>query len=156
MMTNLDSKSCIDILKSNYFGYLSYISQGVPYVIPITYFYSEKDNAIICYSGKGHKITAMRKNIEVALVVAEIESAQLWQSVQVHGKYEELEGSTARVYLHDFSLGVKKIAFENEGKDMDFISEFSSKIYKDEIPIVFVIRIDTINGKIRSRLKKVE
>lgn len=155
MMSNLDSKTCVDILTSNYIGYMSYINKGLPYVIPITYFYSEKDSAIICYSGKGHKITSMRQNNQVALVVSDIESPELWQSVQVHGHYEELEGSTARVYLHDFSLGIKKIAFENEGRDMDFISEFSSKIYKDEIPIVFVIRIESMTGKIRSRLKMV-
>jgi hypothetical protein len=67
----------------------------------------------------------------------------------VHGTYEELEGSEAKSYLHDFSLGVKHLIQEKEQKSMDFISQFSSKISQDDIPIVFLIKIDDVTGKIR-------
>ncbi|NNK40696.1 MAG: flavin mononucleotide-binding protein, partial [Winogradskyella sp.] len=67
----------------------------------------------------------------------------------VLGTYEEIEGSSAKVYLHDFSLGIKDIIEKKEARDVDYISEFSSKIYADDIPIVFSIKIDKLIGKKR-------
>lgn len=36
-----------------------------------------------------------------------------------------------------------------ELRDLDFISEFSAKIESDETPIVFVIEIEELTGKLR-------
>jgi nitroimidazol reductase NimA-like FMN-containing flavoprotein (pyridoxamine 5'-phosphate oxidase superfamily) len=91
----------------------------------------------------------MRKNNAVALEVPEIESVNNWQSVLVEGTYEELSDGDAKAQLHDFSLGVKDLIIKKERRDLHFISEFSSKIYNEEIPVVFVIRIEGISGKKR-------
>ena len=91
----------------------------------------------------------MRKNNSVSLNVTEIESVNDWRSVLVHGVFEELEGSNSKAYLHQFSLGVKDLILKKEHRDLDFISEFSSKIYNDELPTVFLIKIKEVTGKMR-------
>jgi len=149
MRKNLDKEECKRILGNNYIGHLAYIYRKHPFVVPITYYYDESSNAIICYSGEGHKISAMRKNSAVSLEVSEIESVNNWQSVLVEGVFEELEGIDAKAQLHGFSLGVKDLIIQKERRDLHFISEFSSKIYKDDIPIVFKIQIEEITGKKR-------
>jgi nitroimidazol reductase NimA-like FMN-containing flavoprotein (pyridoxamine 5'-phosphate oxidase superfamily) len=137
------------ILGDNYIGNLSYIYRGRPFIAPITYYYDKKNNQIIGYSAEGHKIRAMRKNINVSLNVSEIDSVNDWMSVLVQGIFIELEGSVAKAQLHEFSLGVKDLIMKKEHRKLDFISEFSSKIYNDDLPIVFTIKIEEITGKIR-------
>ena len=67
----------------------------------------------------------------------------------IHGVFEQHFGSDAKSYLHKFSLGIKDIILEKEHRKANFISDFSSKIYKDNIPAVFLIKIDNITGKKR-------
>lgn len=149
MIKNLNDADCKLLLKQNYIGHLGYIYKDRPYVIPITYFFN--DNRIICYSGEGHKIDAMRKHAPITLEVSDITSVNNWMSVAVHGSYEEFEGSEAKALLHDFSLGIKDIILNKELRDLNFISEFSAKIAKNDIPIVFVINIEDLKGKIRRK-----
>ena len=149
MIRNLDKDDCELILRQNYIGHLGYIYRERPYVIPITYFF--KDNRIICYSGEGHKIVAMRKHTPISLEVSDITSVDEWKSIAVHGSYEEFEGSNAKALLHDFSLGIKDIILNKEHRDLNFISEFSAKIAKNDLPIVFVLNIEEITGKMRRK-----
>jgi len=149
MIRNLDKDDCELILRQNYIGHLGYIFKNIPFVIPITYFF--KDNRIICYSGEGHKIDAMRKHAPISMEVSNINSVDDWNSVAVHGSYEEFEGSEAKALLHDFSLGIKDIIMNKEHRDLNFISEFSAKIAKNDIPIVFVINIESVTGKMRRK-----
>ena len=97
MIRNLDKDDCELILRQNYIGHLGYIYRERPYVIPITYFF--KDNRVICYSGEGHKIVAMRKHTPISLEVSDITSVDEWKSIAVHGSYEEFEGSNAKALL---------------------------------------------------------
>jgi len=138
------------LLSKNYIGNLGYIDANQPYIIPITYFFDEPKNRIICYSNGGHKIDALRKDNSISLNVTDIDSVNKWRSVLVLGTYNEIEGSDAKSLLHEFSLGVKRVIFENELRDLDYIHEFSSKIYDGEIPIVFTIEIDELTGKSRN------
>ncbi len=149
MIKNLEKDEQDFILQNNYIGHLGYIYQDKPFVVPITYFYDEEKQHIICYSGEGHKIAAMRKHNKVSLQVADVMSINHWKSVLVQGEFELHYGSDAKAYLHQFSLGVKDIITQKEHHRPDFISEFSSKIYKEEIPIVFVIKIEEVIGKKR-------
>ncbi|SDS18407.1 hypothetical protein SAMN04515667_1598 [Formosa sp. Hel1_31_208] len=148
MIRSLKQKECLHILTNNYIGHLAYLYKGAPFIAPITYYFDERINAIVGYSAEGHKTKAMRKHSAVCMEVSEIESVNVWDSILVHGHYEELEGSEAKAYLHGFSLGVKDLIMRKEHRKLDFINQFSSKIYKD-IPIVFVIRIEDITGKMR-------
>ena len=149
MIQTLDDKEKTLLLSSNYVGSLGYLYKNRPFVVPITYFYNEEENNIICYSAKGQKINALRKNNLVSLCVTDIDSVNDWKSVLVHGTFEEHTESTAKALLHQFSLGVKDIILRKELRDLDFISQFSSKIHKDEIPIIFTINIEEITGKMR-------
>ncbi|APY09111.1 flavin mononucleotide-binding protein [Winogradskyella sp. J14-2] len=150
MIKSLEQKRCSDVLKNNYIGYLSYISNNRPYTVPITYYYNANEKYIICYSSHGHKIESMRKQTSVSMTVADIFNNNSWQSVMAHGQYEEIDGGTAKLYLHEFSLGIKNLVLKKEYKDLDYISQFSSKTYNMEIPIVFLIKIGDITGKVKS------
>lgn len=74
MITDLTKAECLKILSSNYIGHLGYISRNLPFVIPITYYFDNKNITVIGYSSEGHKINALRKNNAVALEVVEVES----------------------------------------------------------------------------------
>ncbi|MAX69980.1 MAG: flavin mononucleotide-binding protein [Flavobacteriaceae bacterium] len=147
MRKSLKHKESAFILSNNYIGHLGYIYNNKPYVIPITYFYNGEK--IICYSGDGHKINALRLHSAVALEVTEIESVNDWTSVVAHGTFEEMEGSHAKALLHEFSLGIKDLVLRKELVDLDYIHEFSAKIETDNLPIVFIIHIDEITGRLR-------
>jgi uncharacterized protein len=149
MFKNLEEKEIEFILENNYIGYLGYIDLGKPYVVPITYFFEKEINALICYSGDGHKMSAMKKNNAVSLQVAEIDTVTNWKSVLVHGTFEPLSGTDARAYLHEFASGVKSVILEKDEKKVNFISEFSSKVHHDDIPTVFIIKIEQLTGKKR-------
>ncbi|WP_233268333.1 pyridoxamine 5'-phosphate oxidase family protein [Cellulophaga sp. L1A9] len=148
-MMDISGSESITILRKNYKGHLAYIVDEKPYVIPITYFFDPEDNSIISYTAEGHKIDAMRKNKHVAIVVEQIESMVNWESAQVHGTFEELEGSSAKQKLHLFTEGIKDIIQRNEHKNVEFIHEFSSKSYTRGNPIVYKINILEITGKRR-------
>ncbi|WP_035479678.1 pyridoxamine 5'-phosphate oxidase family protein [Gelidibacter mesophilus] len=148
-MDNLEEKDCLYILKNDYLGHLSYIYQNRPFVVPITYFYDAERHVIICYSAEGHKMNAMRKNNQVALNVVDVDGLTKWKSVMIHGKFEQLFGSDAKSYLHVFSLGIKELVAEKELKELSFISEFSSKVINENLPMIFIINIDEVSGKMR-------
>lgn len=149
MRKNLKEKEIVELLTDKYIGHLGYISGSSPFVVPITYFYDEATHTIISYSADGHKIDAMRKNKFVSLCVDEINSVADWQSVLVHGTYNELSGIDAKYMLKQFSNGIKKIINRMPEKNTQFISEFSAKIEKEKSPLVFQIKIDGLIGKQR-------
>jgi nitroimidazol reductase NimA-like FMN-containing flavoprotein (pyridoxamine 5'-phosphate oxidase superfamily) len=149
MIRTLNERESFRLLESNYIGNLSYIYQNRPFIAPITYFFDKANDVIICYSAEGHKINAMRKNNSVSLGVSDVDSVNSWNSVLAQGTFLELSGSDAKAQLHIFSLGVKDLIINKEHRKLDFISEFSSKIYKDELSVVFQIKVDEITGKMR-------
>ncbi|GGW41170.1 pyridoxamine 5'-phosphate oxidase family protein [Arenibacter certesii] len=148
-MAELTISESTGILRNNYNGHLSYISQGKPFVVPITFYFDPSDNSIISYTGEGHKIDAMRKNPSVSMVTEQIQSLVNWKSALIQGEFEELEGSYARQKLHDFFEGVKSIIQRTENKEVNFINEFSSKSYGRGTPIVYKIKIQEITGRKR-------
>ena len=146
-MTDLRSNESLRILRNNYIGRLAFISEGKPFTVPITYFFDPSDKSIISYSGPGHKIDAMRKNQSISLQVDAIVSVYNWESALVHGTFEELKGDDAKQKLQEFAEGVKSIILSKERKEVEFISEFSSKQYSGEHSIVYRINILEITGK---------
>lgn len=149
MIRSLKEKESMHILSNNYIGYLSYIYQNRPFIAPITYFFDMDNNVIIGYSAEGHKIKAMRNNPNVCLSVSDIESVNSWKSALAHGTFVELFGSDAKAQLHVFSLGIKDLIINKEHRELDFISEFSAKIYKNNLPVIFQIKMEAITGKMR-------
>jgi len=152
MIKPLDEKESLSLFENNYIGYLAYVFKNNPFIVPMTYYFDKENHVIICYSAEGHKINAMRKNNSIAFEVIELESVHNWKSVLAHGTYEELSGSNIKLQLHKFSEGVKSVIKRKEHRDVDFISEFSSKIYKNDLPIAFLIKINELTGKVRSHI----
>ena len=109
MIQKLDNYKCRKLLSQNYIGHLAYTFNNKPFVVPITYYYDNINNTVIGYSGKGHKIKALRINRDVSMEVSVVNSVNNWESVMVQGIYREFEGSTAKINLHKFSEGVKAI-----------------------------------------------
>ncbi|WP_405575751.1 pyridoxamine 5'-phosphate oxidase family protein [Winogradskyella sp. Asnod2-B02-A] len=149
MFRVLNEKESIALLMLNYIGNISYIYREKPFVVPITYFFDFANNVIIGYSAEGHKINAMRKNNHVSLIVSDVESINDWKSVLAHGTFQELSGSAAKAKLHQFSLGVKDLIINKEHRKLDYLSEFSSKIDKNKMPVVFQINVNEITGRMR-------
>lgn len=149
MIQDLNQKDSTNFLANNYIGYLAYIYNDKPFVVPITYFFDSK-KTIIGYSNIGHKTIAMQQNNQVSIEVAEINSFTNWTSVLAHGVYEELSGIDAKSKLHEFADGIKDLILRKEERNLHFIGEFSSKINKEEIPLVFKITLNDITGKIRN------
>ena len=149
MIKNLELSACLSVLANHYIGNLAFISGQSPYVLPITYFHDEVEKCILSYSAEGHKIEAMRKYEEVALYVGDISSIQKWQSVLVHGRFEELDGSTAKKYLRRFSDGVQETILRIKEEKPKFIQDFSSRLQNGKLPIVYRIHITDITGKYR-------
>lgn len=149
MRRNLEPKEGIAILENNYIGQLAYAAGANPFIVPITYYYDKATHTIISYSSVGHKLETMRKNPSIALGVSEITSVANWQSVVVHGTFEELQSIDAKHMLRQFSEGVKSILNRTRGKEAKYISEFSAKIESEKTPVVFRIKINEITGKSR-------
>lgn len=149
MIKTLTQKESITLLMLNYIGDLSYIYRDRPFIAPITYFFDMENSVVLGYSVEGHKINAMRKNTNVSLCVTDINAIDEWKSVLVHGTYQELSGSAGKAKLHQFSLGVKDLIVTNEQRELDFLSEFSSKMYKDNRPVIFQINVNEITGRMR-------
>jgi nitroimidazol reductase NimA-like FMN-containing flavoprotein (pyridoxamine 5'-phosphate oxidase superfamily) len=149
MIYNLKKYKCQELLNNNYIGHLAYVFKNKPYVIPITYYYNRLKNTITCYSGEGHKIKALRANNNVSLEVAKIDSVNKWQCVVVKGIYREFEGSSAKLYLHNFFEGVRGLIQKKEGENLKLLSEFSSKLFREGPPIVFEIAISDLTGRER-------
>jgi len=150
MVKNLELSECLKILGNHFIGRLSYIHGKSPYIVPVTYFHDKEENSIISYSAEGHKLDAMRKRDSVAFQVDVIESIQEWHSVQVHGRFEELTGSTAEKYMRRFAEGVQETITRSKGTHPKFIQDFSNRLQKKNIPIVYRIHIADIKGKVRN------
>lgn len=149
MIKKLDTKQGLQLLADNYIGHVSFIANGTPYCLPITYFYDAESKCIISYATDGHKLRAMRKNKRVSLAVDEIVSGNQWRSVLVHGVFEELHGSDAKFYLHRFSEGVKSVIARKDSSHPKFIKDFSVSADLENIPTVFQIKIDDITSRYR-------
>ena len=149
MIKNMEASACLKLLDSKYIGRLAYISGKSPYIVPVTYFRDPEEQCILGYSAKGHKIDALKENGAVALQVDDIQSIQQWRSVLVHGQFEELNGSTAKKYVHKFAEGVQNTIVKANGAKPKFIQDFTSRLQKGSIPIVYRIHIAEITGKYR-------
>jgi nitroimidazol reductase NimA-like FMN-containing flavoprotein (pyridoxamine 5'-phosphate oxidase superfamily) len=149
MIEKLEEKNKKELLSRNYVGHLAFTDQGYPYIVPITYYYDTESGHIISYSSEGHKVTSMRKNKYVAFSVDEIVSVSNWRSILIHGEFEEVSGSAAKLLLHKFAEGVKAVILKKEHQQTQFISEFSSKLQSEGSPLVFQIRIVDITGRTR-------
>ena len=135
------------LLQNNYLGHLAFTDGREIFIIPITYYYEVGANFIVGYSKAGHKIETMRKHPTVSFQVEEINSANNWKSVLVHGPFEEVTGTDAKYLLHTFATGVKEIINQKENRSPQSISEFCRDIFSSSVTVVYMIKILNMTGK---------
>ncbi|MDM9632733.1 pyridoxamine 5'-phosphate oxidase family protein [Robiginitalea aurantiaca] len=138
---NLSEGQVHKLLADHCVGSLGYIAHNRPYVVPVTYFYNRDDQTIISYATEGHKITSLRENPEVSLLVYHKEGMNWWRSVLLHGVFEELHQLEAKYQLKQFCEGVRKVLVKQGIQPTEFINEFSSKAASQDIPVVYRIQI---------------
>lgn len=150
MVKDLEISECLEVLGNHFIGRLSFIWGKSPHIVPVTYFHDAEEKSILSYSAEGHKLNAMRQHGSVAFQVDDIESIQNWRSVQVHGRFEELTGSTAKKYLHRFAEGVQDTIARSKNEHPKFIQDFSNRLQNGNIPVVYRIHLTDIMGKVRN------
>jgi nitroimidazol reductase NimA-like FMN-containing flavoprotein (pyridoxamine 5'-phosphate oxidase superfamily) len=98
MLEPLTPNAALDVLRHGTVGRLGLISDGRPYVVPITYAFDA--HTIIGHSGPGAKLDALRHADRVCFEVEEIDDLRHWRSVIAWGRYEELHGEARERALH--------------------------------------------------------
>jgi nitroimidazol reductase NimA-like FMN-containing flavoprotein (pyridoxamine 5'-phosphate oxidase superfamily) len=97
MINELDIAEIDRVLESECFGRLGCHSRDRTYVVPMTYAYD--GSSIIGHTGAGLKVRMMRENPKVCFEVDRMNDDGGWQSVIVHGRFEELHGDEAESAL---------------------------------------------------------
>ncbi|WP_149276555.1 pyridoxamine 5'-phosphate oxidase family protein [Pareuzebyella sediminis] len=143
----LSKVECLKEIKREYVAKLGYISKESPFIVPITYFYDEKENSIIAFSTFGHKIESMREKAAVCLYLDKIVSVKEWKTILIHGEYEELDKIDHEFYLEKLGQGVKDILNIKDQKNTREMEEFSNVKFLKGDPIVFQIKIWDITGR---------
>lgn len=146
MITKLSKEETLYVLTTNYIARIAYIADSQPYIVPVTYFYDRKNNAIISYSGEGHKLEAMRQNPNVCLECEELEHIKSWKTVVAHGQFEELSGSDAKQAMHSLREGVVQL-MKARGRNASIIEDFSSAVSNENLRQVYRIRLGDISGR---------
>jgi uncharacterized protein len=83
-----------DFLKHQLVGRIGCHADGITYVVPITYAYSE--DYIYSHSEEGMKMYLMRKNPHLCFQVDNFQNLDNWKSVIAWGVFEELTNETER------------------------------------------------------------
>lgn len=89
----LDDAQIERLLRSEWIGRLGCHARERTYVVPVTYVYD--GTAIYGQTGKGLKIEMMRENPKVCFEIDHSPDIASWESVIVHGRYEELQDEAA-------------------------------------------------------------
>ncbi|MFL6214606.1 MAG: pyridoxamine 5'-phosphate oxidase family protein [Blastocatellia bacterium] len=82
------------LLEAGRIGRLGCVSDGKPYVVPVSYILS--GSHLYIHSLIGRKVRALRQDPRACLQVDEIEDAYNWRSAIAFGRYEEIEDASER------------------------------------------------------------
>ncbi|MBX9781712.1 MAG: pyridoxamine 5'-phosphate oxidase family protein [Chitinophagaceae bacterium] len=94
MLGILNDNQIEDVLKRGIIGRIGCYSDGVTYVVPVTYVYDGE--YLYGHTTEGMKITMMRNNPEVCFEVDEMQNMSNWQSVIAWGNFEEVTDAEAK------------------------------------------------------------
>lgn len=93
MLGELNKTEIENLLTSQVLGRLACTDGLKPHIVPVTYTYDGE--YIYGQSNIGTKLKILRQNPNVAFEVERMMDMANWQSVVVHGKFEELKGKEA-------------------------------------------------------------
>ena len=115
------------------------------YVVPISYAYDGE--YIYCHTHEGMKVDMMRQHPEVCFEVDHLHNMANWQSVVVHGKFEELNDQDMRAdalqRLHSRVLPLVSSETTHLSRDWPFASSELGRI----AGVTFRIRLEEKSGR---------
>lgn len=88
VIRELSAAQCTAVISANRRARLACAIDNQPYVVPI--FYAYGDGCAYAFTMPGRKLTTMRVNPAVALLVEEKGEGRGWTSVLAEGRFEEL------------------------------------------------------------------
>ena len=91
---NLDSAQIDRLLRAEWKGRIGCHARGRTYVVPVSYVYD--GDSIFGQTGGGLKVQMMRENPLVCFEIDASSDIASWESVIVHGAYEELRDQAAQ------------------------------------------------------------
>jgi nitroimidazol reductase NimA-like FMN-containing flavoprotein (pyridoxamine 5'-phosphate oxidase superfamily) len=145
MFGELNQIEIEEVLHREVVGRIGCHSDGVTYIVPISYAYDGEN--IFAHTHEGMKINMMRKNPDICFEVDSMQDMANWQSVICWGKFEELvkpgKRSDALEQLH------QRILPNVASATVKLSSEwpFSPKDYNTIKGIVFRIQLINKTGK---------
>ena len=88
-MDELTAEECLHVLEDGWVGHLGVVSEGEPYVAPISYVVVDRR---VCFkTGPGRRAEALRSSPRVCLETSNVDqSTGHWESVVVWGNAEEI------------------------------------------------------------------
>jgi len=94
MTVILEPSEIEEVLKEQLLGRIGCHSDGITYVVPVSYAYD--GHSIIVHSLEGMKLDMMRKNPHVCFQIDSMKSMANWKSVIAWGVFEELTDQAER------------------------------------------------------------
>lgn len=145
MMGQLTSGEIESLLRDCVLGRIGCTDGQLIYVVPISYVYDGQ--YIYCHTHEGLKINILRKNPSVCFEVEILENMANWQTVIVHGVFEELTDAALRLdglqKLYDRRLPVFTSQTTRLTGEWPFGRESVGRIEG----ITFRIRLDSKSGR---------
>jgi nitroimidazol reductase NimA-like FMN-containing flavoprotein (pyridoxamine 5'-phosphate oxidase superfamily) len=145
MFGKLNDTEIEELLNHQFIGRIACHTDGVTYVVPISYAYD--GTSIYAHSLEGMKVNMMRKNPQVCFEVDNTKNLSNWQSVVAWGTYEELtdgdERANAIHRLGERSLPILSSETMHLSPEWPFLCECGN----DVKGIIFRVRLTKKTGR---------
>ena len=146
MLGQLNEEEVEQLLKEKLVGRIGCCTEGLPYIIPISYAYV--NGYIYARTFEGMKLDIMRQNPSICFQVDDIPDMSNWKSVIAWGEFEELtersERNKALQILMERKFPLLSGAMTKFAKDWPFITKEDF----DDIPgIAFRVLLTEKTGR---------
>lgn len=88
LIETMTRQASIALLDRSRVARLAYVRDGQPHIVPMSFAYDA--DCLYSLSTLGEKIAWMRANPRVCVEAEELVNVEKWETVIVHGRYEEL------------------------------------------------------------------
>jgi nitroimidazol reductase NimA-like FMN-containing flavoprotein (pyridoxamine 5'-phosphate oxidase superfamily) len=145
MFGTLNDEQVKELLSANIIGRIGCHSDGITYVVPISYVFVE--GTVYCHSREGLKVEMMRKNPDVCFEVDELTSMANWRSIIAWGKYEELTAEQDRNEALKHLLQRVLPVVSSQTTHLSNSWPFAPTDLSEIEGIVFKIRLEKVTGR---------
>lgn len=129
----------VELLKRVHFGHLGCSRDNVPYVVPVSYAYT--DAGIYIYTTEGKKSEIIRENPHVCLQVEDIVDNRDWKSVIVTGEAKQVADEAER------DMALKLIAEINPTLTPAVSIRWMDSWVRENVEVVLRIEPRTMTGR---------